>query len=105
MRGLPGHNDGTTLEGFAFYSGMGAKLWLPILRKARFAAVISGHMHKHRIDDPTEIEPVMQVVGGGPHPGEATLTIVRAEGSAADVRVEDLAGKMLTRREWPLATR
>ena len=103
LRGLPGHNDGTTLEGFASYSGTGAKLWLPILRQARFAAVISGHMHKHRIDDPTETEPVMQVVGGGPHPEGATLTIVRAEGNKAEVRVEDLAGETLSRREWPLS--
>lgn len=105
LRGLPGQNDGTTLEGFASYSGMGARLWLPILRQARFAAVISGHMHRHRIDDPTETEPVMQVVGGGPHPEGATLTIVRAEGSMAEVRVEELAGKTLIRREWPLSAR
>lgn len=103
LRGLPGHNDGTTLEGYAYYSGMGAKLWLPTLRKARFAAVISGHMHQHRIDDPTENEPVMQVVGGGPRPEGATLTILQAEGSTAELRVEDLAGKTLSRREWPLS--
>lgn len=103
LRGLPGHNDGTTLEGYASYSGMGAKLWLPILRKARFAAVISGHMHQHRIDDPTENEPVMQVVGGGPRPEGATLTIVHAEGGTAELRVEDLAGKTLSHREWPLS--
>ena len=102
LRGLPGHNDGTTLEGHAYYSGMGARLWLPILREARFAAVISGHMHQHRIDDPSESEPVMQVVGGGPQPERATLTILRAEGSKVELRVEDLTGKTLSRREWAL---
>jgi len=103
LRGLPGHNDGTTLEGHAYYSGMGAKLWLPILREARFASVISGHMHRHRIDDPSDTEPVMQVVGGGPRPEEATLTIVHAKGGTAEVRVEDLAGKILSRRKWSIA--
>jgi hypothetical protein len=102
LRGLPGQNDGTTLEGFAFYSGMGAKLWLPILRQAHFAAVISGHMHKHRIDDPTETEPVMQIVGGGPRPETATLTIIHADARTAEIRVEDLAGQTISRREWSL---
>ncbi len=102
LRGLPGHNDGTTLEGHAYYSGMGAKLWLPILRQARFAAVISGHMHQHRIDDPSEAEPVMQVVGGGPQPERATLTILRAEGDKAELWVEDLAGKTISQRAWSI---
>lgn len=103
LRGLPGQNDGTTLEGFAFYSGMGARLWLPILQKARFAAVISGHMHQHRIDDPSDTESVTQVVGGGPRPEGATLTILHAAGGQAELRIEDLAGKTLHRREWPLS--
>lgn len=103
LRGLPGHNDGTTLEGHAYYCGMGAKLWLPILREAGFAAVISGHMHQHRIDDPTDTEPIMQVVGGGPRPEGATLMVLRAEGNKVELRVDDLAGKTLHRREWPLS--
>lgn len=102
LRGLPGQNDGTTLEGYALYSGMGAKLWLPILREARFAAVISGHTHRHRIDDPTDTEPVMQVVGGGPRPQGATLTIVRADSDTAELRVEDLAGNAIAERKWAL---
>lgn len=103
LRGLPGHNDGTTLEGFASYSGMGAKLWLPILRRTRFAAVISGHMHQHRIDDPSNTEPVTQIVGGGPRPDGATLTIVHADGDKAKVDVENLAGQTLNHRELSLA--
>jgi 3',5'-cyclic AMP phosphodiesterase CpdA len=105
LRGLPGHNDGTTLEGYASYCGMGAKLWLPILRRTRFAAVISGHMHQHRIDAPNNTESVMQIVGGGPRPEGATLTIVHADGDTAEVRVEDLAGKTLSHREWSLSAR
>lgn len=104
LRGLPGHNDGTTLEGFAAYSGMGAKLWLPTLREAKFTAVISGHMHQQRIDDPSEDEPVMQAVGGGPQPERATLMILQAERGTAELRIEDLAGKTLNRREWKFPT-
>lgn len=103
LRGLPGQNAGLTLEGHAGYSGMGAKLWLPILRQAGFAAVISGHTHRHRIDDPTTTEPVMQIVGGGPQLDRATLTIVKAQGSKAEVRVEDMEGKLISRREFPYA--
>lgn len=100
LRGLPGQNDGTSLEGYAQYSGMGARLWLPTLRQARFAAVISGHTHQHRIDDPTEKDPVMQVVGGGPQPVNATLTVIRADGDTVELRVEDLTGKTISRRRW-----
>lgn len=100
LRGLSGDNDGTTLEGYASYSGMGAKIWLPILRQARFAAVISGHTHRRRIDDASKTESVMQIVGGGPQPERATLMILRAEGGKAELNVEDLNGKTLCRREW-----
>lgn len=105
LRGLPGENDGTTLNGYAAYSGMGAKLWLPLLRQAGFAAVISGHTHRHRIDDPNENESVMQIVGGGPRPESATLTIIHADPTDAEIRVEDLSGKVLNRRDWNLAAR
>ena len=104
LRGRPGDNDGTTLEGYAAYSGMGARLWLPILREAGFAAVISGHTHQHRIDDASDTEPVMQVVGGGPQPGRATLTIVQADRHKAELRVEDLAGKTISRRDLETST-
>lgn len=103
LRGLPGNNDGTTLDGFASYSGMGAKLWLPTLREARFAAVISGHTHQHRIDDPTDTEPVMQIVGGGPRPESATLTIVQADSDTIELRVENLEGTVISHRKWPLS--
>lgn len=103
LRGRPNENDGTTLEGYAMYSGMGNKLWLPTLREAGFKAVISGHTHQHRIDEPTDAEPVMQVVGGGPRPASATLTIVQADASGAQLRVENLEGKTLSERKWQFA--
>ncbi|NKB71623.1 MAG: hypothetical protein GKR89_31500 [Candidatus Latescibacteria bacterium] len=78
LRGLDGQPDGTTLEGFAHYSGFGAKLWLPQLNAAGFAAVISGHTHRARHDAPTAAMPVHQFVGGGPQPEQATVTIIDA---------------------------
>jgi len=102
LRGQPGDNDGTTLEGYAAYSGMGARLWLPMLRAAGFQAVISGHMHRHRVDEPTDSEPLMQVVGGGPQPERATVTLLRAQAGEVELRVEDLAGQLLHQRRWPV---
>lgn len=103
LRGRPRDNDGTKLEGFASYCGFGAKLWLPTLRQAKFTAAISGHTHQHRIDDPTDSEPITQIVGGGPQPRGATLTIIHAAAGKAELRVEDLAGKTISRREWEYA--
>lgn len=102
LRGLPGDNNGLTLEGFAAYSGMGAQLWLPTLRTAGFQAVISGHTHRHRVDEPTESEPLAQIVGGGPQPERATITLLRAQAGQVQLRVEDLAGKLLHERSWPV---
>jgi 3',5'-cyclic AMP phosphodiesterase CpdA len=66
LRGQNGHNDGTTLEAYANYSGFGAKLWLPILKQVGFQSVLSGHTHRDRVDQPTTEMPIHQFVGGGP---------------------------------------
>lgn len=99
MRESAGHNDGTTLNGYASYSGFGAKLWLPTLNVAGFQAVLSEHMHSHRLDGPTDEMPVLQFVGGGPQPENATLTVVdttQHEGHAElDIHIVDLDGKIL----------
>ena len=100
LRGLQGENDGTSLEGYAAYSGMGSKLWLPILRQAGFSAVISGHTHRDRVDDATEAEPITRVVGGGPQPDQATITILRAEDETVELEVQDLMGRSLHHRQW-----
>jgi predicted phosphodiesterase len=104
LRGLAGHNDGTTLEGYAAYSGFGAKLWLPTLKAAGFHAVLSGHMHRDRLDGPTDEMPVLQFVGGGPQPANATLTVIDSiqhDGHAElDIRIVDLDGKLLHRKQW-----
>lgn len=104
LRGLKGHNDGTTLNGYASYSGFGAKLWLPTLKEAGFQAVLSGHMHRDRLDDSTDDMPVSQFVGGGPKPEQATLTIIDAKQSGRlaelDIRIVDLNGELLHRKQW-----
>lgn len=102
LRGLPGENDGTTLEGYARFSGMGAALWLPLLITAGFQAIISGHTHAWRIDEPTDGEAITQVVGGGPRLDEATVIVVEAEPSAMTIRIEDLSGRLLASRDWAM---
>ena len=104
LRGLKGHNDGTTLDGYAYYSGFGAKLWLPTLKEAGFQAVLSGHMHRDRLDDATDDMPVSQFVGGGPKPEQATLTVIDSKQGDSraelDIRIVDLNGKLLHRKRW-----
>ena len=62
----PNANPGTTLEGYAAYSGLGLKLWGPILDKARVPVVISAHQHSYRFSEPGEGRSWAQLVGGGP---------------------------------------
>lgn len=105
LRGRDRDNDGTTLEGYAYYSGYGAKLWLPTLKEAGFQAVLSGHTHRHRVDEPTVDMPVWQFVGGGPKPQQATLTIIDAKqaGNKAEmnIRITDLSGEVRHHHTWP----
>jgi predicted phosphodiesterase len=104
LRGLDGHPDGTTLDGYAFFSGFGAKLWLPTLQEAKFQAVLSGHTHRHRMDEPTDDMSVLQFVGGGPKTEDATLTVMDAEQQAGnaklDIRIVNLSGKLMHRKQW-----
>lgn len=95
LRGLPDQNDGMSLEGYAAFSGFGAKAWLSQLTSRGVQAVISGHTHRHRVDAATAELPIMQVVGGGPQPNRATLTVVRCEGERLQLWVEDLNGQRL----------
>lgn len=105
LRGLEGHPDGTTLDGYASFSGFGAKLWLPSLKEASFQAVLSGHTHRHRLDEATDEMPVVQFVGGGPQLKRATLTVIDAAHEDGrdklDIRIIDLEGKLLHQKRWP----
>jgi acid phosphatase type 7 len=101
LRGLPGHNDGTTLKGYARFSGQGAALWLPQLASAGFQAVVSGHTHRWRFDQATAQQPVCQIVGGGPEAANATLITIEAGRTMLLIRVEDLKGTILHTARWP----
>jgi hypothetical protein len=98
LQGRPGDNPGTTLKGYAGYSGFGAALWMPLMQEAGVSLVVSGHTHSWRIDDPVDKQPVMQVVGGGPQPERATLTMLEVTENALAVQVQDLDGKTLAAR-------
>jgi len=97
LRGLPQDNDGLTLEGYASWSGDGAKAWMPVLREARVPLIVSGHKHAWRVDEPADGLP-MQVVGGGPDLGNATLIVLEADSQSLHVVIHDLSGKELVRR-------
>jgi predicted phosphodiesterase len=104
LRGLEGGNDGTTLDGYAHHSGFGAGLWLPVLKDAGFQAVLSGHTHRHRVDEATPDMPIWQFVGGGPKPSQATVTIIdgKQDGESAEleIRIVDLDGVTRHQNKW-----
>ena len=107
LRGLPGEKDGLSLEGFAAWSGDGARNWMPELRKAGVHLLVSGHQHAWRIDEPADGLP-MQVVGGGSDlvPDKRTATVIVLEADAQALRVmiqEGASGKELARRQIPRA--
>lgn len=97
LRGLPGEPDGTSLEGYAFWSGEGAKAWLPLLQEAGVQLIVSGHKHAWRVDDPTDALP-MQIVGGGPEAAKAALIVLEADTTALSAEIQDLSGRVLAQR-------
>jgi predicted phosphodiesterase len=101
--GLPGHNGGDTLQGFAFYCKQAQQLWHPLLAEAGAQLLISGHMHHFRYDAPSADRPYGQIVGGGPQLERATLIRGRADGSQLEVVASDMKQKELGR--WQFAPR
>jgi len=85
------------LEGYASWSGDGARAWMPVLCEARVPLIVSGHMHAWRVNEPTEGNP-MQVVGGGPELQEATLIVLEADAQTLRVAIQDLSGAALAER-------
>jgi predicted phosphodiesterase len=98
--GLPGHNPGDTLEGFAYYCRHAQQLWHPVLEEAGVQLVISGHMHHYRYDEPTAEHSYGQIVGGGPDLEQATLIRGYANNSLLEVVAKDLNQKELGRWEF-----
>jgi acid phosphatase type 7 len=97
LRGQPNQNDGLSLEGYASWSGDGARAWMPVLRESQVSLIVGGHMHAWRVDEPAEGNP-MQVVGGGPDPKNATLIVLDADPQTLRVAIEDLSGSALAER-------
>ncbi|NLF70510.1 MAG: metallophosphoesterase [Candidatus Anammoximicrobium sp.] len=97
LRGLPKQNDGLSLEGYASWSGDGARAWMPVLREANVPLIVSGHMHAWRVDEPSGGHP-MQVVGGGPDLHDATLIVLEADAQTLRVTIQDLSGAALAER-------
>jgi predicted phosphodiesterase len=98
--GLPGENDGTSLEGAANFSGEGAKLWLPELVSAKFHAVICGHTHQWRCQDVPGSSMMKQIVGGGPFEKNAALIVVDADEDSLVIRIENIEGEELHTTRW-----
>jgi hypothetical protein len=88
--GLPGHNPGDTLEGFAYYCRHAQQLWHPLLEEAGVQLLICGHMHTFRYDEPTAEHSYGQIVGGGPELNRATLIRGHADNARLEVVVRDL---------------
>ena len=88
--GLPGHNGGDTLQGYAYYARHAQELWHPLLEQARVQMIFSGHMHQYRYDAPTATRSYGQIVGGGPKPEAATLI----RGIADEKQLEIIATKL-----------
>ncbi len=90
LRGLPGQNDGMGEEGYAGYSGFSQKLWMRTLIEAGCQMVLSGHTHRHRVDEPNDEFPLYQLVGGGPRETQARLVRIEADEAKLRVVAEDL---------------
>ncbi len=93
LRGLAGDNDGMGETGYAGYSGYGQKLWMQTLIDAGCQMILSGHTHRHRIDQPSQEHPLYQVVGGGPNLTQARLIRINADSQQLQLLVEDLEQK------------
>jgi predicted phosphodiesterase len=97
LRGLDGQNDGMGETGYAGYSGFGQKLWMKTLIEAGCQMILSGHTHRHRIDEPNDEFPLYQVVSGGPRSEQARLIQIRADKNELRLIVENLKKEEVSR--------
>jgi predicted phosphodiesterase len=92
----PNANPGTTMEGYAAYSGLGLKLWGAILNQAGVQLVISAHQHSYRFSEPDAGRRWAQLVGGG-HASDAesrgapTVIHGNADGNTLVITVHNVA--------------
>jgi len=69
--------------------------WHRLLVKHKFAAVISGHTHRHALFPPDANKPYAQLIGGGPKPEAATLIRGMATTRQLALTIADLDGREL----------
>jgi predicted phosphodiesterase len=81
--------------GFARQADDARSAWHPLLAAGKFAAVISGHTHRHAVMPPNAAHPYAQIVGGGPKPEAATLISGHVSAQALNLVMTDLAGAEL----------
>lgn len=73
-------------------------LWSPILANAPFDIDLAAHTHEYRLHPAGTVDsnPFPVMVGGGPEPSEATLAILRKQGSSLTLEVIDINGNRLS---------
>lgn len=71
--------------------------WHRLLAKHGFAAVISGHTHRHGLFPPNQMRPYAQLIGGAPKPEAATLIRGRVTRKELALTLYDLDGRELAR--------
>ena len=83
-------------KGFASDANDARSAWHSLLVKGNFAAVISGHTHRHGWFPPDARKPYGQLVGGGPKPEAATLIRGTVTTQELSLSMTDLEGRELT---------
>ena len=62
----PADKDPQYSADYAYWQRTCARLWTPLLEKAKCQLIITAHMHTYRYDAPTKDRRWAQLVGGGP---------------------------------------
>ncbi len=83
----PGANPGTLETGFSSWKKLGADCWGETLQTLGVQAVICAHVHKHRVDKPTENRCWTQITGGGCSVKDATVIYGKVENDALHIDV------------------
>ena len=92
---FPADKDPQYSADFAYWQRPAAKLWGPLLEKAKCQLVITAHMHTYRFDPPTPGRRWAHLVGGGPRLDEEkdfpTVIEGRTEGRRLHILVHNIA--------------
>lgn len=91
---MPDDHDPQYSADFAYWQRTCAKLWGPLLDRAKCQLVVTGHMHEYRYDAATRDRRWAQVVGGGPDIGSdkkyPTVIEGKVEGRTLKVTVHNI---------------